>query len=119
MIGEISLNNIRIYSNHGCLNEEESIGSEYRVDLTVQTDITEAALNDNLDDAVDYVKLQKIVFEEVKKRNKLLETVVHRLSERLLKEMPSIIKIDLSLAKLNPPINGEADSVALRIIKER
>jgi dihydroneopterin aldolase len=119
MIGEISLNNIRVYSNHGCLAEEKIIGSEYRIDLKILTDITLAAKSDNLKDAVDYVKLQDMVIEEVKQRSALLETVANRLADRILLEITAITKIDLCLSKMNPPINGEADSVSLRIIKER
>lgn len=119
MLAEISLNNVRIYSNHGCLPEEAVIGSYYRVDLFVTTDISAAVKSDHLSDAVDYVYLHSIIYDEVKRRNSLLETVIQRLSERILKECPSISKIDLKLAKLNPPIEGEVGSVALRIIKER
>ena len=119
MIAEISLNNVRIYSNHGCLQEEKIIGSEYRVDLKVKTDITQATQTDNLIDAVDYVSLQKLIEEEVMNRHRLLETVINNLSNRILKEHRSIIEVDLKLAKLNPPINGEVESVALRIIQHR
>ena len=83
------------------------------------TDISAAVKSDDLSDAVDYVYLHSIINDEVKRRNSLLEVVIHRLSERILKEIPSISKIDLKLAKLNPPIEGEVGSVALRIIKER
>jgi dihydroneopterin aldolase len=119
MLGEISLKNIRLYSNHGCLPEEELIGSEYRVDLKVLTDISLAAITDNLGDAVDYVRLQELVSEEVKKRSALLESVVYRLCNRIMKEMPNVSKVDLCLSKINPPINGEVESVSLRIIEER
>ena len=36
MINIISLKNIRVYAYHGCLLEEAQIGSEYRVDVTIQ-----------------------------------------------------------------------------------
>ena len=119
MLAEISLNNVKIFSNHGCLAEEAIIGSYYRVDLIATTDISAAVKSDHLSDAVDYVYLHTLISDEVKRRNSLLETVIHRLSERILEEIPSISKIDLKLAKLNPPIDGEVRSVALRIIKER
>ena len=35
-MGIIKLENIRVFANHGCLKEETTIGSDYRVDLEVE-----------------------------------------------------------------------------------
>jgi len=64
-MGVILLKNIRLYAYHGCLDEEGKIGSEYRVDLIVEADLSKSAKSDNLSDTVDYVHLNKIVREDV------------------------------------------------------
>ena len=71
----ITLKNIRVFTNHGCLAEEEKIGSDYLVNLGVNADLSKAAKSDNLKDTVDYVSLQAIVKTEMQKRSKLLEPV--------------------------------------------
>ena len=71
----IRLKNIRIYANHGCLTEEEKIGSDYLVNLTVKANLVTAAVSDKLSDTVDYVHLNKIVKEQMAIRSKLLEHV--------------------------------------------
>ena len=38
-MGIIKLTNIRTFSYHGCLEEEAKIGSNYRVDLTIKTNL--------------------------------------------------------------------------------
>ena len=58
-MGIIILENIKIYSNHGCLEEEARIGSDYLVDLEVEADFSQACETDELIDAVDYVLLNK------------------------------------------------------------
>ena len=60
---QIILKNIRVRSNHGCLVEEEQIGSDYRVDLKVTADLGKARSTDALEDTVDYVSLNRIVVE--------------------------------------------------------
>gem|GEM_PF-500899 len=64
-MGKIKLNNIRVYAQHGCLKEESVIGSDYRVDLKVKTDLSRPSSTDNLSDTVDYVHLNAIVKEEI------------------------------------------------------
>ena len=59
------LKNIRCYSFHGCLKEETAIGSDYRVDLSVNADLKKSAKTDQLKDTVDYVLLNRVVKEEM------------------------------------------------------
>ena len=82
-MGTIKLQNIRTFSFHGCLEEEGRIGSDYRVDLEIKTDLRKSALSDELKDTVDYVLLNKIVEEEMAIHSKLLEHVAHRIIKRI------------------------------------
>ncbi|MCB0456483.1 MAG: dihydroneopterin aldolase, partial [Flavobacteriaceae bacterium] len=61
----IRLKDIRIFAHHGCLYEEEKIGSDYLVNLSVKANLTEASETDQLKDTVDYVHLNKIVKEQM------------------------------------------------------
>ena len=112
-MGKIQLKNIRTFSYHGCLIEESKIGSDYRVDLEIETDLTISALSDQLKDTVDYVLLNKIVVEEMAIRAELLEHVAHRIIVRAMKEAPSIKAIEVAVSKLNPPIGGDVEAVTI------
>lgn len=118
-MGIIRVQNIRIFSNHGCLQEEAKIGSDYRVDVEVAADLTTSAASDKLTDTVDYVHINKIVKEEVKKRSELLEHVVQRVLDRLLLEIPLIDSATVALSKLNPPIGGDVEAVTIEMHKKR
>ena len=63
-MGFIKVENIRVYAHHGCLPEETIIGSEYRVDLKVEADLSTSSMSDALEDTVDYVTLNAIVIKE-------------------------------------------------------
>lgn len=112
-MGTIKLQNIRTFSFHGCLPEEAKIGSDYRVDLEVKTDLRKSAQTDELADTVDYVLLNRIVVEEMAIRSKLLEHVAQRIIERIFREIPSVSRILLAVSKLNPPIGGDVEAVTI------
>lgn len=117
-MGTIKLTNIRTFSYHGCLEEEAKIGSNYRVDLTIKTNLEPSAQTDELTDTVDYVDLNRIVVEEMAIRAKLLEHVAKRIIERVLKELQMVTKIEVEVTKLNPPIGGDVEGVTI-IMKQK
>ena len=118
-MGTIKLQNIRTYSYHGCLLEEGKIGSDYKVDLEVKTDLRKSCISDALEDTVDYVILNRIVMEEMSIRSKLLEHVAHRIIARIFKEIPSISRIVLAVSKINPPIYGDVEAVTIEMEEYR
>ena len=116
---EIYLKNVRCYCFHGCLKEESIIGSEYLVNLWAKGALGKASLTDKIDDAIDYVFLNKVIVEEMSIPSKLLETVAERILNRALNEDNRIQKITVSVGKICPPINGDVESVAVKLSKKR
>ena len=112
-MGIIRVNDIRVFTNHGCLDEEARIGSEYRVDIEVNADLQKSAQTDYLADTVDYVHLNQIVKEEMAVRSKLLEHVAQRILDRIFKEIQLVDEAEVSVAKINPPIGGNVAEVAI------
>lgn len=112
-MGIIRLTNIRVFTNHGCLEEEAKIGSDYRVDLEIKADLRKSADTDELADTVDYVHLNRIVKEEMAIRSKLLEHVAKRIIVRIFKELPMVSTILLEVSKINPPIGGDVEQVTI------
>ena len=118
-MGIIQVNNIKLFANHGCLEEEAKIGSEYRVDIEVKADLKRSSKTDELVDTVDYVHLNHIVKEEMAIRSKLLEEVAQRILNRFFKELRMIQKAKVSVAKINPPIGGNVEEVVIILTKKR
>ena len=112
-MGRIYLKNIRLYAFHGCMDEEEKIGSDYVVNVFVDTDLNHSSLSDDLKDTVDYVALHAIVKKEMSIRAKLLEKVADRVLKRILKEHPEVVLVNVKVAKRNPPIGGNVEEVAV------
>ena len=118
-MGIIQVNNIRLFSNHGCLEEEAKIGSEYRVDVEIKANLKKSAHTDELSDTVDYVHLNRIVKEEMAIRSKLLEEVAQRILNRFFKELKMLKKAKVAVAKINPPIGGNVEEVVIVLTKKR
>jgi 7,8-dihydroneopterin aldolase/epimerase/oxygenase len=114
-MGKIKLTNIRTFSYHGCLIEESKIGSNYRVDLEIETDLSKSELSDDLKDTVDYVLLNQIVVDEMAIRANLLENVARRIIDSSLSKISSLTYIKVAVSKLNPPIGGDVQEVTIEI----
>lgn len=112
-MGVITVSGIKLYAFHGCMEEEAKIGSDYVIDVVLEADLSKAAQTDNLAHTIDYVSVNKIVKEEMAVRSKLLERVAQRIIERLIKDHSEVTFMEVSVAKLNPPINGNVDRVVV------
>ena len=115
-MGVISVNGIKAYAYHGCLDEERKIGSDYVVNVTVETDLKSSSISDQLSDTVDYVSINSIVKQEMSIPSNLLEHVVKRIIDSIIKHHKMIDTVEVSVAKINPPINGDVESV---LVKEK
>jgi dihydroneopterin aldolase len=113
----IEVNGIKLYAFHGCLDEEGMIGGNYVIDVMLNTNFRDAALEDNLQKTIDYVFVNKIVEEEMEIRSKLIEHVGHRIILRLKSSFQSIESVRVKVTKISPPINGNVENVAI-IIEE-
>jgi dihydroneopterin aldolase len=112
-MGIIRVNTIRVHAWHGCLKEESIIGSEYTVDVELETDLKQSSRSDQLQDTVDYVHVHQIVKEEMAIKSKLLEHVAQRILDRFFEELHLLDKAQVAVSKINPPIGGDVASVTI------
>ena len=118
-MGKVKVENIKVYAYHGCLKEETAIGSEYRVDVWVNADLSKASISDDLSDTVDYVHINHMVKEEMNIPSKLLEHVAKRIIDRILQELETVKKVEVSVSKINPPIGGDVEMVTVVLSSKR
>lgn len=114
-MNKILVEGIKIYAYHGCLAEEGKIGTNYIVDVTLETDFSEAAKKDDLTKTIDYVVVYDIVKSQMAIRSKLIEQVGQRIVDELKKQFATIKKVEVKVTKLNPPMNGNVERVSIII----
>lgn len=118
-MGVIVLKNIRCYAFHGCLQEEGIIGSDYLVNLTIKADLKKSSQTDDLNDTIDYVKLNEIVVNQMNTRSKLLEEVAQRILNEILNEFEMVHKAKVEVSKINPPLGGDVERVTIKLTQKR
>src|SRR5436190_4132519 len=107
MIGKIALEGLEFHAFHGVYPHERESGNFFIVDISVETDFTLAAKEDDLAGTVNYEVLFKIVKEEMDQPSKLLETVAEKIINHVLDALPPVSSVELKISKLNPPIGGK------------
>jgi dihydroneopterin aldolase len=109
---KISLNNLEFYSLHGYYQEENLIGNVFIVDMFVE--IPDHVLEtENLASTANYEVLFVIAKEEMQNTQKLLETVVKNIHDRIKRLNPNIQHIEVSLRKKHIPIDGMIGSASV------
>jgi dihydroneopterin aldolase len=114
-MNRIDLIGIKCYAYHGCLAEETKIGQEYVVDVSLWLNFSEAAQNDDLSKTIDYVGVNHVVEQQMAIPSKLIEHAGKRIVDELKKHFASLNKCSVTIKKINPPINGNVDYVAICI----
>ncbi len=119
MTGRVALEGLAFHAYHGVYASERTTGNNFEVDIAIETDFSIAAAQDDLRGTVDYEELYRIVKNEMDKPSKLIETVAEKIVDDVLSELPAVIKVDLKISKLNPPIGGTCARSSVTISKKR
>ena len=113
-MGTIMLEGMEFFAFHGCFREEQIIGTNFIVDLSIEAETAEAESSDHLRETVDYVGLYQCVKKEMDQKSYLLEHVAKRIVDTLCKDFPAIKTIELKIAKINPPVGGKMHQVSFK-----
>jgi len=114
-MGRISLEGMEFYAHHGYYKDEFTRGNKFVVDLHFDTDITDAAKSDELEHALNYEEIYQIVKGEMAVRSKLLEHAAQRILSKLQEQFTDIKNIEITLSKMNPPLEGIVQKVSVTI----
>ncbi len=117
-MSKILIENIKIYAYHGCLKEENVIGSDYLIDLEIDLDFSKASETDNLNYTVNYAEINNAIHEEMAIVSCLLEHVAQRIVNRILHDFSQVEKVKIKLSKVNPPMGGDVEKVSV-ILKQK
>jgi dihydroneopterin aldolase len=114
-VGTIHVKGIKLYAFHGCLEEEAVIGGNYIVDVKIETDFSRAQVTDELSKTVDYVDVYAIVKEQMSVRCRLIEHAAALIAGGLIKQLPAIERTEVTVTKINPPMNGDVAEVSVTV----
>ena len=115
----ITLTGLRFYAYHGAEPQEAIVGSWYTVDVSMQTDATQAILTDELGGTINYAKVTEIIKAQMEIRSALIEHVAGRIANALITNFPAIESLTLTVCKENPPVSVPCSASCFRLTIHR
>lgn len=119
MQGNISLEGLEFFAHHGFYKEEQKIGNKFAVDITVSTDLTDAAEHDELRETINYETLYRLIRHEMSKPTKLLEHLGKRIIDTVFEHFPDIHAVEVRVSKYNPPVGGICHKATVALVEKR
>lgn len=115
----ITLHSLQFRALHGVMPQENIVGDDYTVDLTVGYDATQASTTDEIAHAVNYATLYNIVKQEMAQPSKLLEHVAARIARHIAGSFPQATDISISITKHNPPMGADGGGATITLVYDR
>ncbi|MDQ1138800.1 dihydroneopterin aldolase [Pedobacter agri] len=101
----VALKDVKCFALHGFYPEEQLTGNHFIVDL--ETTFLPIGFDDELAQTVNYEDLNHIILEEMRNTQKLLETVLNNIINKVIALYPFVERVEVSIKKLNPPMPGQ------------
>ncbi len=111
----IEIKGMEFHSFIGHFDEEKQIGNNFKVDVRLWYDHTEAAESDKLRNALDYQKVYDLVKEEMKRKCNLIENVAQRIFDKIKDNFSQIERLQVRVSKLYPKLGGMVEEVSITI----
>ena len=115
----LKIENIKLWSRVGVLDEERELGQLFRLDIFLWTDFKKCTSNDDIKKTVDYSKLVEILKGQSKK---IYCFTIEKYSKAILEIIDQefkFSKVKIILTKCNPPITGFDGKVSIVRILEK
>jgi dihydroneopterin aldolase len=114
----IELEGMVFSGRHGVRPAERAEPQEFRVDVKVDADLSEAGLSDRVEDTVDYRQIYAIAKGVIEGESaKLIESLAQRIAGRVL-ELDRVATVSVRVAK-RPLSMRPIDSAAVKIKRTR
>jgi len=119
MEGMITLEGMEFFAHHGYYKEEQKIGNKFAVDITVVTDLSDAAEHDVLEETINYESLYKIIRHVMSEPTKLLEHLGKRIIDTVYDEFQQVSSVEVKVSKYNPPVGGICQRASVSLKENR
>ncbi|MGM0498762.1 MAG: dihydroneopterin aldolase [Bacillota bacterium] len=116
----IALNEMVFYAYHGVYDSEKELGQRFVINFKAELDYNLAAVNDDLQQTVNYGEIYKKIEDIFKaKKYNLLESAAYNIIKGLFVEFPKLEVIEIEIKKPAVPIKGALADAAVKMSRKR
>jgi dihydroneopterin aldolase len=116
----IFISALALHAYHGVMPHEGKVGQSFKLDITLDIDLDEAARSDRLRHTVSYDQVAAVATEAFcKKPYKLIEAAAGAVIDALLHKFPRVTRVRITVHKPHAPIAATFDDVGVIITRGR
>ena len=97
---KIYLRNVRFHAYHGVLEQENTVGNDYLINLSLEYDFTRAMQTDELSGTINYAEVYELLKREMAKPSKLLSMWQEESANRSSQPIPLSGRFNCLLLRL-------------------
>jgi len=111
---------LALHAYHGVMQHEARVGQSFKLDLTLDIDLTQASRSDKLADTVGYDQVVDAASTAFcGKRYRLVEAAAGAVAEAVLDRFSQVSAISVTIHKPHAPIAATFDDVGVSIFRKR
>jgi dihydroneopterin aldolase len=113
----IRMKNCAFFATHGVLDEEETLGQRFYVDVELEVEPDHPLEEDSIAGTVDYGVAFSVIEKIVTgKRRFLIEALALEVANALAERFPQIRRAGITVRKPNAPVRGVLDHVEVSVV---
>jgi len=109
----IHLSSMEFYAHHGCFAEERTVGTYFKVDLSLEYNATQAAQWDDVTQAVNYQLVYLDIKNIMQHSVNLLETLCQKILNLIKEQYSQVNHATVTVRKINPALGGKIAEVSV------
>lgn len=113
----IKIEQMEFRAPHGCYDLEKKVGGNFTVDIVMEVYANGAVEDDDVEGTVNYVEVYETVREQMAIPANIIEHVAARITNAVRERFPLVKHVEVTVAKIAPPIGGKAAKVSVTLAK--
>ncbi len=120
MTDQVFVTGLALHAYHGVMQHEAKVGQTFKLDLTLDLDLKQAARSDKLADTVGYDQVVDVASRTFcAKRYRLVEAAAGAVAAVVLDQFPQVSAVRVTVHKPHAPIAATFDDVGVPIVRQR
>ena len=120
MSDSIFITGLALHAYHGVMQHEAKVGQTFKLDLTLDIDLTLASRSDKLADTVGYDQVVEVASRAFTgRRYRLVEAAAGAVADAVLDRFPRVSAVRVTVHKPHAPIAAAFDDVGVAIQRSR